>query len=75
MENQNKITYTEALQMINDKFDRLEAKIDKLDEKLDAQDRKVTILETKADTNKGWAMWMWAVAVLAADVVMHYLWK
>lgn len=70
----NKLTYTEVLQMINDKFDKLDEKIDRLDHKLDKVSTRVTVVETKADSNKGWGLWLWGAAVTAANIIIN-LWK
>lgn len=70
----NKLTYTEVLQMINDKFDKLDAKIDRLDEKLDTVSTRVTVVETEAKSHKGWVIWLWGAAVTAANIIIN-IWK
>lgn len=73
MDNQNnKITYTEALQMVNDKFDRMDVKLDRLDEKLDKLADRTTVLETKAEANKNWGLWLWGGVVTLLNLAFNF---
>ena len=69
----NKLTYTEVLQMINEKFDKLDSKLDRLDEKLDKVSTRVTVVETESKANKGWVLWAYGAVVTVVNIVFRYL--
>lgn len=69
----NKPTYTEVLEMINDKFDKLDTKLDRVDDKLDNLTNRVTALETTAKSNTKWLGWAAAGAVTLANFAFDLL--
>lgn len=54
--------------MLDGKMDRVDKKLDRLDDKLDVLSERVTVVETKADTNSNWAIWLWGAALTLFEV-------
>ena len=70
----NKPTYTEVLEMIDNKLDGVDKKVTDIDTKIDEISTRVTVLETEAKVHKNWVMWVWGAVVVAISAAIN-LWK